>query len=90
MEQEPNIPLEQLKPGRVIMYHLPSSQSSKNLEREWRGKIKDVWASTRYGVGAVKVEVLEQGYEGDTEIVYLEQILRIEGEWVTGDTGEAV
>ncbi len=83
MEQGPNIQLEQLKPGRVIVYHLPSSQSPKkpkNLEREWRGKIKDVWASTRYGVGAVKVEVLEQGYEGDTEIVYPEQILRIEGE----------
>jgi hypothetical protein len=80
MEQGPTIQLEQLKAGMVLVYRLPSSQAPKDPMREWKGKIKDVWVATRYGVGAVKVEVLEPGYEGDAEIIYPEQIVRIEAE----------
>lgn len=79
MDQRTKIDLKELKKGQVIMYRLPSSQAPKDPMREWRGRIKDVWVSTRFGVGAVKVEVLDEGFNGDTEIVYPEQIVRVEG-----------
>lgn len=79
------INLDQLKPRMILVYRLLPSQAPRNPNREWRGRVMDVWISTKYNVGAVKVEVLEQGYEGDTEIVYLEQIIRFEAVEETRD-----
>jgi hypothetical protein len=71
---------ELLKVGATVVYLLPSSQAPKDPLREWKGKIKAVYVSPKYNVGAVRVEVLEEGYEGDEELVYMEQISRIENE----------
>lgn len=41
---------------------------------EWHGKIKEICKFLR----VVDVEVLDEGYEGYNELVYFEQIIRVE------------
>ena len=43
-------------------------------ELEWHGKINEICNC----LGVVEVEVLEEGYEGYDELVYFEQVVRVE------------
>lgn len=62
-----------LQAGMVIEYVLRPDQLPIHPEKQWRGKIKHVYAS----MDAVEVEVLNEGYEGYEEHVYVTQIMRI-------------
>jgi hypothetical protein len=62
------------KPGMVVVYLLRADQFPTHLNKEWYGKIKQVYAA----VDALEVEVLNRGYEGLEECVYFKQIVRVE------------
>jgi hypothetical protein len=64
-----------LKQGAVIIYLMRPEELPTHPELECHGKIKEVCNC----LGAVKVEVLDEGYEGYDELVYLEQTVRAEG-----------
>ena len=59
--------------GDVIFYKLLPKDSPTNPERLWRGRVAKVYSVT----DCVEVTVLEQGYEGLTEIVISSQIVTI-------------
>ncbi len=62
--------------GDVIFYKLLPKDSPTNPERLWRGRVAKVFSVT----DCVEVAVLEQGYEGLTEIVMLSQIVTMQKE----------
>jgi hypothetical protein len=62
---------KRLTAGAVVVYLLRPEQQPTSPLREWRGKVIQV------GIGVV-VESLEEGYEGQTELVHTQQIIRIE------------
>ena len=64
-----------LKPGTIIVYLLRSSQCPVHRQREWHGRVKSVYASDW-----VIVELLDEGYEGLEEPVYIDQIVGIENQ----------
>ena len=66
---EPNIQVLQ------IVGDLPANQLSPTYpELEWHGKIKKIYNC----LNMVEVEVLNEGYEGYDELIYFEQIIRVE------------
>jgi hypothetical protein len=69
----PTISYARLTTGAVVVYLMRPEQQPVHPKREWRGKVIQV------GVG-VMVESLEEGYEGQTELIHVEQIIRIENE----------
>ena len=62
------------KPGMVVVYLLREDQFPTHPNKEWCGKIKEVYTA----VDALEVEVLNGGYEGFEERVYFKQIVRVE------------
>jgi len=70
----PEINYSELKPGAIIFYHLRPEQLPTDPMRDWRGKVKSVYDSCN----GVRVEVLNEGFEGEEEPVYFQQIVRIE------------
>ena len=70
----PEINYSELKPGTIIVYHLRPEQLPTDPMRDWRGKVKSVYDSCN----GVRVEVLNEGFEGEEEPVYFQQIVRIE------------
>ena len=58
--------------GSTIQYVLPLSQRPTHPNKLWRGKI------TAISQEVVRVDSLEPGYEGQSEIVHLEHIKAIE------------
>ena len=63
--------------GDTICYKMRSSDSPVEPEREWRGRVMRVYPKTLYSMGGVKVESLEEGHEGETELVMLSQIVKV-------------
>jgi len=59
--------------GDVIFYKLLPKDSPINPERLWRGRVAKVFSVT----DCIEVAVLEQGYEGLTEIVMSSQIVQV-------------
>ena len=57
--------------GNVIAYKLLLKDCPTNPDRLWRGRVTKVYSLT----DCVEVAVLEQGYEGLTEIVMSSQIV---------------
>ena len=60
--------------GDVIFYKLLPKDSPTNPERLWRGRVAKVYDVT----DCIEVAVLEQGYEGLTEIVMSSQIVQVD------------
>jgi hypothetical protein len=67
--------LSDLRQGMVIAYLMRFDELPTHPELEWHGKIKEVCNCLRM----VEVEVLDEGYEGYGEMVYFEQVIRVEG-----------
>jgi hypothetical protein len=61
--------------GSTIAYVLPLSQRPTHPKKLWRGRITAVFI--RNNLGAVRVNSLEPGYEGQSELVHLYQIRAI-------------
>jgi len=64
----------ELQQGMIITYSLRPNQLPVQPERVWHGKIKRLYSFIK----AVEVEVMDKGYEGNTEQVYFDQIIRVE------------
>ena len=62
----------------IIHYCLRPEQNPVNPARIWRGKILRATFNTPGMLDHVQVEILDEGYEGEREIVYLQQIVAIE------------
>ena len=70
----PELTLSALRQGMVIAYLMRPHELPTHPELEWHGKIKEVCNCLR----VVEVEVLDEGYEGYDELVYFEQVVRVE------------
>ena len=66
--------LAELKKGMIIAYVMRPDELPTYPELEWHGKIKEICNFLHI----VEVEVLDEGYEGYDELVYFEQIIRVE------------
>jgi hypothetical protein len=62
----------QIARGDFITYLLPLRDLPTDPYREWHGRVLSV------GVEAVRVEVLDPGYVGETEIVRRTEIVSVE------------
>jgi len=58
----------------IIVYLMRLDELPTQPELEWHGKIKEIYNCLR----VVEVEILDEGYEEYDELVYFEQIIRIE------------
>lgn len=67
-----------LQVGTVIKYYLRPEELPVIPEKLWRGKIIRVTFDNPKFLDHVEVESLEPGYEGEREIVYMQQIAAIE------------
>jgi hypothetical protein len=64
--------------GCVVSYRLPASQLPTDKNKLWRGKVLKVIINRPRLLDSVIVELLEEGYEKETEWVLLEHIVAIE------------
>lgn len=65
------IPIQDIQVGDTIYYRLKEEDAPTHPDKEWPGRVIQVMSLS------VTVEMLEPGYEGDTEMVYCEQIVRV-------------
>jgi hypothetical protein len=63
-----------LKQGDIIYYLLVPKDLPTHPEKEWKGKVALVYDSSRI----VMVISLEEGFEGDSELIQGNQIVRVE------------
>jgi len=63
--------------GAIIFYKMRSSDSPVEPDREWRGRVIRAYPKTSCAMAGVKVESLEEGHEGETELVLLSQVVRV-------------
>ena len=77
-QERPTIDSEQLKVGAVIAYRLRPDQLPTHPEKRWRGRISETFLGREYLLDVVWVESLEEGFEGETETVLVNQIVEIE------------
>jgi hypothetical protein len=64
----------QLQPGNIIVYLLRPDQYPTNSHHEWRGKITHYFPEQHLLI----VEILNEGYDHETEPIYFDQIIRVE------------
>jgi len=60
--------------GHVVVYRLLPKDAPVHPERLWRGRVEKVYS----GADCIEVTVLEEGYEGLTEIVMSSQLVYID------------
>ncbi len=68
------VKFSELRIDAVISYRLPLSYRPAHPDRLWHGIILTLYPATQ----VVKVQLLDEGYEQDTEHVSLEQIVEID------------
>jgi len=72
------IEIKDLQVGAIIKYYLRPEELPVIPEKLWRGKIIRTTFDNPKCLDHVEVESLEPGYEGEREIVYIQQIAAIE------------
>jgi hypothetical protein len=65
---------EEIEPGVIITYKLRHDQRPVHPEKEWHGKV--ILYNSHFHRAVV--ESLDEGYEDCEDVVWLEQIMRIE------------
>ena len=73
----PNCVVELPNIGAIISYKLRSMDSPIEPAREWMGRVMRAYPKTPFSMACVKVESLEEGHEGETELVMLSQIVKV-------------
>jgi len=63
--------LRSIKPGMIVAYRLLPKDMPVNPLKVWRGKVM------QYNGLSIRVETLEPGYEGLTEIISYEQVIGV-------------
>jgi len=71
---------KQLTKGCHIAYHLKPSQLPTNKEKLWRGLVLHTILDRVGLLDSVIIKSLETGYEDETEIIFLEQIIDVSNE----------
>lgn len=69
-----------LRVGDIIVYKMRSEDLPVNPDKEWRGKVLRVYVDEPRLLDCLRIESLEEGEEGLTEVVYPQQILRKDGD----------
>ena len=67
-----------IEAGDILSYILQPKDRPVDPERQWRGRVINVYPATEWAVPFLIVSSLEPGYEDMNEIVYPSQITRIE------------
>jgi hypothetical protein len=67
-----------LQEGTIIQYRLLPAERPAQPNRIWHGKVLKAWIGMHFILDCCRVESLEQGYEGFTELVLISQIIKIE------------
>ena len=75
--QENHQEFTSLIPKFTIYYKMRSSDSPVEPDREWKGRVIRSFPQTACSIAGVKVESLEEGHEGETELVMLSQVVRV-------------
>ena len=70
--------LSRLRAGDIIVYLARPEDGPVNPQKQWRGKVLRVYLDVPRLLDHVRVESLEPGEEGLTELVYPQQMLRKE------------
>jgi hypothetical protein len=70
--------LSTLRVGDIIVYLARPEDGPVNPGKEWRGKVLRVYLDVPRLLDHMRVESLEPGEEGLTELVYPQQIIRKE------------
>jgi hypothetical protein len=71
--------------GDIVYYKLLPCHLPTERNRKWKGKVIRASINQPRTIDHIKVELLEQGYEGLTELVYLEQIVHVSGDGLYND-----
>ncbi len=70
--------LARLHIGDIIVYTMRPENLPVNPDKEWRGKVLRIYLDEPCLLDCLRVESLEEGESGFTEIVYPRQIIRKE------------
>ncbi len=63
--------------GDVILYKLRPIDLPTDYDRQWKGKVIKAYPETYRTLPSVDVELLEEGFEGEIELVMLFQIVAV-------------
>ncbi len=74
MIESPN----RLQKGAIIQYRLLPAERPTHPKRLWRGRVLHAYLGTIYFLDCCRVESLEPGYDGLTELVLISQIVHVE------------
>ncbi len=66
-----------LREGAIIQYRLLPAERPTHPNRIWRGKVLQAYVGMHFMLDCCRVESLEQGYEGFTELVLITQIIEV-------------
>lgn len=69
--------------GTIIIYRLRPDQLPTNPDRLWTGRVIQVYKDRENIESGVRVQVMNSGYEGETEVVISTQIVRVIQEQTT-------
>ncbi len=70
--------LNRLQKGAIIHYRLLPAERPSNPNRVWKGRVLHAYLGMTYFLDCCRVESLEPGYEGLTELVLVSQIMSVE------------
>lgn len=74
------MPEDGIKHGDIILYCLLKKDRPDDPNRLWKGKVEKVHAQTAWSHPFYRVSMLEPGYEGETEVVLLSQVRKVQRE----------
>ncbi len=66
-----------LQEGAIIQYRLLPAERPTNPNRTWKGKVLHAYLGLHFMLDCCRVESLEEGYEGFTELVLITQIIEV-------------
>ena len=72
------IDMHSVQVGDILFYTLRSIDQPTEPDKLWHGRVKSVTVDSPVYVDCVIVDILEDRYIGETEIVYPSQIVRKE------------
>jgi len=67
--------LTRLRIGDIVVYKMRPEDLPVNPDKEWRGKVLRIYLDEPRLLDCLRVESLEEGEAGLTEIVYPQQII---------------
>jgi hypothetical protein len=68
----------QLKEGAIVSYRLLPAERPTHPSRIWRGRVLKTYLGSSYFLDCCRVESIEPGYEGLTELVLISQVVSVE------------